>query len=126
MKILAVRNFFSTSHLYFFSRRNWVCLFSFTFSLSLISFFVFKFHCSLVTVTSEYVCWSIRNVKFINENFYNIHGLSCNVYNRSLFAIFSSFRFQIRQYCRHLKNGREILVLPLIALTSTCYEHVHH
>ena len=28
-----------------------------------------------VTVTSEDVCWSIRNVKFINESFYNMRCL---------------------------------------------------
>ena len=29
----------------------------------------------LVAVTSEDVCWSIRNVKFINESFYNMRCL---------------------------------------------------
>ena len=28
-----------------------------------------------MTVTSEDVCWSIRNVKFINESFYNMRCL---------------------------------------------------
>ena len=28
-----------------------------------------------VTVTSEDVCWSIRNVKYINESFYNMRCL---------------------------------------------------
>ena len=30
-------------------------------------------HCKIKeTVTSEDVCWSIRNVKFLNESFYNM------------------------------------------------------
>ena len=29
----------------------------------------------LVAVTSEDVCWSIRNVKFVNESFYNMRCL---------------------------------------------------
>ena len=42
-----------------------------------------------VIVTSEDVCWSIRNVKFINESFYSMHALSGYVSNRSLFDIFT-------------------------------------
>ena len=80
MKMLAVRNFFSTSHLYFSSRLNQVCLFSFTFSLSLLSLFGIQSSCLnlivvQVTVTSEDVCCSIRNIKFINENFCNMRCL---------------------------------------------------
>ena len=40
----------------------------------------------LVAVTSEDVCWSIRNVKFINVL---QHALSRYVYNRSLCVIFN-------------------------------------
>ena len=57
-------------------------LFIFTYFLIVITFliwhilvFVFKFNCGQVTVTSEDVCWSIRNVKFINESFYNMRCL---------------------------------------------------
>ena len=41
-----------------------------------------------VTVTSEDVCWSLWNVKSINENFLQ-HALSRYVHNRSLFDIFT-------------------------------------
>ena len=43
----------------------------------------------LVTVTSEDVCWSIRNVKFINESFYNMRCLVTFITYRSLFVIFT-------------------------------------
>ena len=41
-------------------------------------------------MTSEDVCWSIRDVKFINESF--LHVLSRYVYNRSLFDIFTQVK----------------------------------
>ena len=48
-EMLALRKFFSTSHLYFCLQISLVCLFSFTFSLSLLSLsgISLKFNCSL-------------------------------------------------------------------------------
>ena len=77
MKMLAVRNFFSTSHFYFFQQTQ-LGLFIFIYSFIVITFLIwYKSSCLnlivvLVTVTSEDVCWSIRNVKFLNESFYNM------------------------------------------------------
>ena len=77
MKMLVVRNFFSTSHLYFFpadlTRSVYFhLLFHCQYFLYLVLVFVFKFNCIL---GNRYFCWSIRNVKFINETFYNIRCL---------------------------------------------------
>ena len=49
---------------------------------------MFQFNCSLGNPKEdEDVCWSIRNVKTINESFYNMR---CPfVYNRSLFDNFN-------------------------------------
>ena len=80
MKMLAMRNFFSTSHLYFFQETQ-LGLFIFIYSFIFITFLIwYKSSCLdfivvWVTVTSEDVCWSIRNVKFINESFYNMRCL---------------------------------------------------
>ena len=77
MKMLAVRNFFSTSHLYFFQETQ-LGLFIFIYSFIFITFLIwYKSSCLnlivvWVTVTSEDVCWSIRNVKFLNVSFYNM------------------------------------------------------
>ena len=45
---------------------------------------------------AEGVCWSIRNVKFINESFYNMRCLV--VYNRSLFVILNLIIFVTNCY----------------------------
>ena len=75
--LLTVRNFFSTSHFYFFQQTQ-LGLFIFIYSFIVITFLIwYKSSCLnlivvQVTVTSEDVCWSIRNVKFLNVSFYNM------------------------------------------------------
>ena len=80
MKMLAVRNFFSASHLHIFQQIQ-LSLFIVIYFFVVITFLTrYKSSCLklivvYVTVTSEDVFWSIRNVQSINESYYNMRCL---------------------------------------------------
>ena len=87
MKMLAVRNFFSTSHLYFFQQTQ-LGLFIFIYSFIVITFliwyvFVFKFNCSL---GNRYFwrCMLEQTKRQVHKWKFLQHALSRYVYNRSL------------------------------------------
>ena len=68
-----------------------------------------------MTVTSEDVCWSIRNVKFINESFYNMRCLVMFI-SRNLFDnVLCGFVSLCAQCCLFFLGKRKINLKHLIA-----------
>ena len=127
--MLAVRNFFSTSHLCFSSRTNQVSLFIFICFFIVITFLIwYKSSCLnfivvQVTVTSEDVFWSIRNAKFINESFYNMRCLVMFITAICLiFLIIHSTQYHIKYLNRAILANlqrRPMKFGRLVALQAT-------
>ena len=134
MKMLTVRNFFSTIIVADFTRLISFTYFHLIFIAGLLSYlvllFVFEFNCSFSNHYFDVYC-SIRNVKFINEIFYNIR--SRYVYNRSLFVnvIFTC------NFCHNLLVSLQVLepykitaftfdpkILSLVLVVSVVHRHI--